>query len=321
MRAPCSAILSIAIAIGCTSGGTGSLATGAVYAQELGELEPILPDPVEDDFLTPGTDEPSLDAEDLEAELGEIRVLSGTAQPQASRRQPVGQLLLRSSAFTTSNATASELDPTSDTVFSNQATLLVTPKLGPDTRLIATAGGGLTQFATEGDNNYSSLGLSVGVQQRLAPSTYAQLGWIHDQLFDTGEGDRLLTDNSARLLVGRQDQLAEKLRLDTAYELRARFTDPAGRSRISNSIGLRLRYDLASDWQGAVGYRLAFDDYTQNGRFDTTHQLQATTTYTPTQNLFVTGYASYLFGNSSEVAVDIDNLSFGIGVGVNLPLF
>lgn len=321
MPAPYSAVLSVAIAVGYMSGAIAQPVTGAVYAQGSGELDPVLPDPIEDDFLTPTPDDSALDSEDLEADLGEIRVLSGSAPSQAARRQPVGQLLLRSSAFTTSNATASDLTPTGDTVFNNQATLLLTPKLGPNTRLIATAGGGLTQFATEGDNNYSSLGLSVGVQQRLDRSTYAQFGWVHDQLFDTGEGDRLLTDNSARLLVGRQDQLAEKLRLDTAYELRARFTDPADRSRISNSLGLRLRYDLADDWQGALGYRLALSDYTQNGRFDTTHQLQATTTYTPTQDVFVTGYASYLFGNSSATAVELENLSFGIGVGVNLPLF
>lgn len=321
MPASSSAVcLTVAIALGCLSGSASAQSIAdAIYAQGSEELDPA--DPTEDDFLTPDSGESSLDAEDLETDIGEIRVLPGSAQPQASRRQPTGQLLLRSSVFTSSNITGNEFVQSGDAVFINQATLLVTPKLGPDTRVIATAGGGLTQFASEGDNNYSSLGLSVAVQQRLTPRTYAQFGWVHDQLFDTGEGDRLSTDNSARLLIGRQDQLDEKLRLDTAYELRARFTDPADQSRISNSLGLRLRYDLAKDWESALGYRLAFDDYTQNGRFDTSHQLQATTTYIPTRNLFVTGYASYLFGNSSEASVDLENLSFGIGVGFNLPLF
>ena len=111
------------------------------------------------------------------------------------------------------------------------------------------------------------------------------------------------------------------MRLDTAYELRVRFTNPSDRSRIENSLSTNLRYDVSPDWQASFGYRLALNDYTQNGRFDTTHRLQAATTFLPTQDTFVTGFAAYLFGNSSAANVDLENFSFGLGVGVNLPLF
>jgi hypothetical protein len=317
----------------------------ALYAQSIGD--PALPsDPVldngivlpedeseetpdeseetsDDGFLTPDPNAEFLEAEDLATELGEIQPLPQTAQASGrpSDGQPNGQLLLRSSVFSSSNVTGATGATADDLVFVNQATLLATPALGPDTRLIATAGGGLTRFANEGGNNYNSLGFSLAVQQRLTPTTYAQVGWVQDQLFDTGSGDRTLMDNSARALIGRQDQLTEKLRLDTSYELRARFTDPAERSRIGNSLGLQLRYDLDPNWQTALGYRLALDEYTQNGRADTLHQLQAATTYLPSQETFVTGFAAYAFGNSSESTVDLSNLSFGLSMGVNLRLF
>jgi len=283
-------------------------------------------DPLEaDDFLTPEEAGPALNAEDVEAEVGDIQLLSrptrSQPRPQPVRQQPNGQLLLRSSAFTSSNVTGNDLTQTGDLVFVNQATFLATPKLGPNTRLIATASGGLTRFAEEGNGNYDSLGASLGIQQRFTPRTYGQLGWVNDRLYNSNSGNRTLTDNSARLLIGRQDQLNPKLRLDTTYELRARFTHPTDRSRVTNSLGTRLRYDLSPDWQSTLSYRLAFNDYTQTGRFDTAHQIQAATTYTPTHNTFVSGFASYAFGRSSETTTDLENLSFGLGLGVNLPLF
>ncbi|MEL7329410.1 MAG: hypothetical protein AAGJ69_06155 [Cyanobacteria bacterium J06559_1] len=297
-----------------------ALPTPTFHAQALPLEEDALTDPFDDGFLTPEDALPDESLEELEEEVGEIRPLPTPEQTQRPP-QPNGQLLIRSSAFTSSNVTGSDLDSADDLVFVNGATLLLTPKLGPDTRLVATAGGGLTRFATEGENNYNSLDFSAGVQHRFSDTTYGQIGWVNSQLYNVATGEHTLSENSARLLLGRQDRLDEKLRLDTSYELRARFSDPDARSRISNTLATRLRYDFSPDWQGSVGYRLAFSEYTQNGRADTTHQLQAATTYTPTQDSFVTGFASYAFGNSSETTADLSNLSFGVGVGVNLPLF
>ena len=272
----------------------------------------------------PGDAAPEQDSsqtlDELDEEVGELKPLPAPRQTQRPP-QPNGQLLIRSSTFSSSNVTGSDINTEGDIVFTNGATLLLTPKLGESTRLIATAGGGLTRFATEGENNYNSLDLSVGVQQRFTETTYGQIGWVNNQLYNVDTGEHTLSENSARLLVGRQAQLDKKLRLDSFYELRARFSDPEERSRISNTLGARLRYDFSADWQGSFGYRPAFSDYTQNGRSDTAHQVQAATTYTPTQDTFITGFAAYSFGNSSEAAVDLSNLSFGVGVGLNIPLF
>ncbi len=294
-----------------------------ILAQALEVGEPAQPSDssFEDDFLSPDPDAESLDAEDLDTDIGEVKILPRSTEAQTSQREPIGQLFLRSSILTNSNVTGTEFEQAGDITFINQARFLLTPKLGPDTRLIATAQAGLTRFAEEGDGNYDAFGYSIGVQQRLTRGTFAQIGWMQDYLFDTDDGNRLLKDNSARLLIGRQDQLGEKLRLDSSYELRTRFTDPDERSRISNSLGLWLRYNFTSAWQGTMGYRFMINDYTQTERFDTLHQLQATTTYAMSKDTFLTGYASYLFGNSSEAMVDLENFSVGVSLGVNLPLF
>lgn len=253
-------------------------------------------------------------------DLGEIRFLPRPAQQPLPRRQPDLQLLLRSGVFTSSNITALNLFQPGDTVFVNTATLLATPQLGPKTRLIATAGGGLVRFANRGDFNYDMLNFSTGIQQRLTSGTYGQLGWTQDRLYRSGNGDKLLVENAAVLAVGRQDQIGKNLRLDSFYELRASFAEPEEQSRVANTAGLRLRYDITPQLQGALDYRISFKNYTQVARSDTEHQVSAQAIYNITPDLFVAGSVSYLFGRSSSKVTDLDNLSVGLNVGFNLPL-
>ncbi len=280
------------------------------------EFSPASGDP----FWDSEVEASSLDPEDVQAEVGQIQVVRPPLQPPP-RRQPVVQLQLRSSAFTSSNATASEIDPLSDVVFINSATLLATPSLGPETRLIAAATGGLGRFAEEDALNYNFLNFNVGIQQRLAAGTYGQIGWVQDRLYRQDGGDLSLLSNSIRLTLGRQEQLAERLRLDYFYELRARFADPETRSRVGNTVGARLRYDLTPELQAALDYRLTLDSYTKSDRFDAQHQVRAIATYNLNRNTFLSGSASYLFGTSTASTVNPENFSVGISLGVNLPLF
>jgi hypothetical protein len=266
----------------------------------------------------PETDISPLDPEDTQSELGEIEIID---QPVQTRRQPDVQVLVRSSVFSSSNITALEVLRQSDTVFTNTAHLLITPKLGENTRLIASAGGGIVRFASEGDSNYNLEQYNVAVQQRLAPGTFGQFGWVQDTLRRPGSGDLLTRDNAVQLIVGRQDQLGKQLRLDSFYELRSSFTNPNEDSRITNTIGTRLRYDISPKVQGALDYRLSFKDFTQVERSDTEHQISALVIYNINPDVFLAGSASYLFGRSSNAAIDINNLSFGLSLGFNLPLF
>jgi Putative beta-barrel porin 2 len=290
--------------------------------QRLAQLSPT-------DGLTNGLTEPGnnpidatpepLDPEDTQAELGEVRILRRPTQQPTPRPQPDVQLLLRSGIFSSSNISALETFQPSDTVFSNTGLLLATPKLGPTTRLVASAGGGAIRFATEGDFNYNVLNFNVGIQQRLTSQMYAQLGWVNEQLYRDGSGQRLLLDNAVDFTVGRQDQLGKQLRLDSFYNLRASFTNPTDQSRVANTLGARLRYDFTPSFQGALDYRLTFKNFTDVDRFDTEHQISATATYSINPNLFIAGSVSYLFGNSSNSAIDVNNLSIGVVVGMNIP--
>ena len=270
----------------------------------------------------PAVDKPApLNAEDMQSELGEIKILNRSPETSPPRQQPDVQLLLRSGAFTSSNTTALKDFRNSDTIFINSALLLATPKLGPDTRLIASVGGGLLRFANSGDANYNTLSFSGAVQQRLAAGTYGQLGWAQDNLYRPGGGQRLLRDNSVQFLLGRQDQLAQQLRLDSFYELKASFTQPDEQSRVANTLGARLRYDVTPKLQGALDYRLTFKSFTQVDRADTEHQISALAIYNLSPDLFLAGSVSYLFGRSSNPTVDVRNFAIGISLGFNLPLF
>ena len=271
------------------------------------------------DLTLPESDPKPLDPEDTKAEIGEIQILN---TPDATaRRQPDVQLLLRSAVFSSSNITSLSTFSPSDTVFINSGLLLATPKLSETTRLIASAGGGLVRFANQADSNYNLLNFNLAVQQRIAPGTYGQLGWVQENLYREGSGDRLLQDNSVQLIVGRQDQLRQQLRLDSFYELRASFTNPDDQNRVANTLGARLRYDITPKLQGALDYRLTFKNFTQVDRADTEHQISALAIYNINPDIFVSGTVSYLFGRSSSAAIDLDNLSIGLGIGWNVPLF
>ena len=261
-----------------------------------------------------------LDPEDTKAELGEIKIINRPPQAQTPR-QPDVQLLVRSSVFSSSNITALDALKKSDAVFVTSAQLLATPKLGENTRLIAAAGVGITRFASEKDSNYNFVNYNVAIQQRLAPGTFGQLGWVQDTLYQDANGQRLLRENAVQLIVGRQDQIGEQLRLDSFYELRASLANPNDQSRIANTIGVRLRYDITPKMQGALDYRLTFKNFTQVDRSDTEHEISALLIYNISPDVFLAGSASYLFGRSSNAAIDLNNLSFGLNLGFNLPLF
>jgi Putative beta-barrel porin 2 len=281
-----------------------------------------LPNPGEPNNPASFPDAEPLDEKEVEEELGEIRYIKPRSVKQPPQpRQPDVQLLLRSSTFSSSNITAVDFLKRSDTVFVNSATLLATPKLGEDTRFVASATGGLTRFATKDEFNYNFLTFNAGIQQRIAPGMYGQLGWVQDRLYNQDNGDRILVDDSVRLTIGRQDQLSKRLRLDSFYDLRASFAEPKAQSRVANSLGARLRYDLTPKLQGALDYRLTLKDYTNQDRFDTQHQVGVDLIYNVNKDLFIGSSASYLFGSSSASSIDLNNFSLGVNIGLNLPLF
>lgn len=280
--------------------------------------------PAEDDFFESPPAVDPIDPADLEAELGDIEIIERPVVVPTA--QPTGQLIFRSSIFSSSNISGVEDSVTgdsddSDALFSNSLFFLATPDIGPRTRLISSAGGGLVQFRENEDSDYNFLNLSLAVQHRVTPAMYGELGVNWQQIYADESGERSLSDISPRFRIGRQDRLSDQLRLDSVYELQFRLTDPAEQQRISNALGVKLNYDFAPRWRTGLEYRLTLDDFTRESRFDTRNLVRALTTYNFNEDSFVSGNVSYLFGSSSESSIDIENLSLGITFGINAPLF
>ncbi|MBE7379825.1 MAG: hypothetical protein F6J95_000250 [Leptolyngbya sp. SIO1E4] len=270
---------------------------------------------------------PDADSVELEADpdirdedLGEIRILRPQATPPPPQ-PPIAQLLLQASAFASTNITGLEAPSEGGYPLGSGATLLLTPPLGPGTRLIASAGGGLTRFPGNGSANYNALDFSAGIQHQLNRETYGRIGWNHRQLHRAGDDDQLSSTHAVNLTLGRQDWLSDRLRLDSFYRLQAHFVNPDDFSRLTHTLGTNLRYTLSPQVESLVGYQLALEDYTQTVRFDTKHRLRAGITYRPSRDLYVSGLVSYLLGASSESDVALDGLTVGLTVGFNLPLF
>lgn len=270
--------------------------------------------------IEPDTSEEAVDEADIsEDDLGEILIL----QPRAptSPRPPTAQLLVQGSAFASTNITGLETPSTGGYLLGSGATLLLTPPLGPSTRLVASAGAGLTRFPNTGSSNYDAFDFSVGIQQQLNPNMFGSIGWEHRRLYRAGSGEQLSSTHAANLTIGRQDQFSDRLRLDSFYRLRANFVSPDDFSRLTNSLGANLRYALSPQVEGLVGYQLSLEDYTRVARFDTNHRFRAGITYRPRPDLYVSGLASYVLGSSSDDTISADGLSVGLVFGFNLPLF
>jgi hypothetical protein len=284
------------------------------YALLIAAQPPVIPP--EEPFLP-------LDPIELESEFGIVKPIAPPKPPKQPKqpKQPTAQLLLRSSAMTTSNLTTVKSFAPSSTLLNNSAMLLFTPRLGESTTLIATLSAGQASFTSQSESNYHHWGVSAAIQQRLAPNMYVQAGWSQDHLYRNGSGDRLLRDHSLQALIGRQDTLTDNLRLDTAYEFRASFSNPDDQSRVSQTIGGRLRYDWSPRFETAIDYRLSIQDYRKIVRHDTMHEVSAIATYHISPEFFVSGNVSYLFGRSSDVSKTPDNFSVGVTIGANLPLF
>jgi hypothetical protein len=297
--------------------------------QQLAQAVPVepantLPSFEDDDFLQSEPNVGPLTSEDLENELGDIEIID-TSSATRPRPQPIGQLLLRSSLFSSSNVTGlQDFIPSTindeDVIFANSAYFLLTPQIAPRIRLISTLGGGKVFFTDNNDLNYDFLNLSLAGQYEITPSTFGEFGVAWRQLFTNRDSERALSDVSPRFRIGRQDLLAEDVQLDSFYELTASLTDPAEQQRIENTLGLGVGYDFNPKLRAGLSYRLTLADYTRLVRFDVRNLLRGTITYNE-GDVFVSGFLSYLFGSSSEDVVDLEDLSVGISFGINVPLF
>jgi hypothetical protein len=265
----------------------------------------------------PDTPDSSInEIDDSDDGLGEIEIV----RRPIPRRQPDIQLQLRSSG----------LFNLGNTGFISSGTLLATPKLGPATRLNAFIGGGVFLAQQFRFSDFTFLNFGVGVRHRLATNTYAQLGFVQGRLYETASS-RDLVDNAVVFSVNREDRLAEKLRLNTSYELRASFTDQSmfviDQSRVANSLEVGLSYDITPQLEGALGYKLLINSFTgvdllgQDLGTKVQQRVGGVLTYRFNPQMFMSGSMFYSFGEAIDPftgEVNLNDLVFSVSFGLNL---
>ncbi|NEO89863.1 MAG: hypothetical protein F6K56_06245 [Moorea sp. SIO3G5] len=262
---------------------------------------------------SPATTNQSLESDDEETEqldnvydgLGDIQVI---LRPRPSR-QPDIQLILESSVST--NTEFDQFDTA--LLFVNSVRLLATPKLSPKTRLIASAKAGRVLLVPSYLDDYNFLNLNVAVRQQVAQGTYVQLGYVHQQL----DGSLLdVVENSAQLLVDRDDQLATNLRLNSFYELR--LGSRGDNNLFQNTLGARLRHDVTPKLETALDSRILVINQNFSGRSEVNvrPQVSALAIYRPNKNIAVTASVGYLI-NIDDNSVE-NNLVTGLKVRLNL---
>lgn len=295
--------------------------------QELQQVEPSATDTAQTDAPTnTPTDTPTDEQTGNQTEDPELGILrlreqqleQFEAQTDAPSRESVF-FIGRFSFFKSDNILLDRLEPVDDELISLSATLLAAPSLGPDTLLIAAVEGGLIHYNELSELDYRELEFRASIRQFLSARAYGEIGWSNQQLFS--DGDRFFNDHSLRLTLARRDLLASELSLDSFYQLRLSFADPEERSRVINTLGIGLNYDLQPDLSVGLDYQLTLTNFTQQDRADFYNQVVAQLSYDLSRNSRIILFGGVSFGDSSRSDVDFDSAIFGASIDVNVPLF
>lgn len=275
----------------------------------------IEPDPVE-----PAQSSQAADSANSDPELGRLRLRE---RALSIEQEDVDTVFLRGrfDYFTSDNILLDDVDPISDQFGRAGLAIVAIPQLGSNTQLLAAIGGNFAFYGDLSELNYSNLELRAEVRQTIFPNTFATIGWSNRQFFSAEDGDRFLNNHALRLALSRRDSIAERLSLNSYYQLRFNFSDPIDRSRLTNTIGASLSYALEPDLDLELSYQLDLTDFTQRDRNDTYHQVTAQLSYDLTRNSRVSLYGGFSFGESSNADVDFDSSIVGVSFSTYLPLF
>ncbi|NER32331.1 MAG: hypothetical protein F6J89_33225, partial [Symploca sp. SIO1C4] len=195
------------------------------------------------------------------------------------------------------------------------------PQVGPSTYLVGTVSGELIRYNSLSEFDYNDLSLDASVYQILTPRVYGRLGWRHQQLFSTNDGNRFLNNHALYLALGRRDRLESNLKLDTAYQVSLNFADPDTRSRLINALGTTLTYEVTPDLDASLGYQFNWVQFSEQDRRDVSHRVIATLSYQVSEGSTVSLFGGFRQGTSSEATIDFNGALFGAQWTVNLPLF
>lgn len=261
-----------------------------------------------------------------DSDLGTLRVRPLEEQPtlpdvgqQRFEPNTTLQLLAQVGYFQTNNI-FSGVDPVSGGLFSAGLTLVGGYSISPRTSLIATIDGNLINYTDRSEFNYNQFRVRAGIRHQLTPRVLGEVNWINQQLF-RASGDRFLNENALRFLLRRRDALSDDLRIDTSYELRLNDANPESRSRVINSLGVSLNYNIQNNLQAGLDYQLSVVDFTERLREDTYQRLLARLTYALNRDSQLSVQGGWTFGDSTDADIDFDNLFFSVTYTVELADF
>jgi hypothetical protein len=221
---------------------------------------------------------------------------------------------------------------TGDTFLRPSLAFAVYPTLGPQTVFIGTADLGLQRYASQSTLNYDDLRFRVGLRQGLSPRSYGQLMLTYQELFRSGSNRaRFFKNTSLGLTLGRRDPITSRLTLDSYYQIQFNgaqsrsetFSGPVVTdfSRLFQSAGGYLGYDITPQIQTGLSYQINLIDYTAQDRYDAFQQILGQVVYRITPRVRLSLYGGVSFGRSSEPRVQFNDTFFGAAIDATIPLF
>ncbi|MGB3135190.1 MAG: hypothetical protein WBB18_00175 [Nodosilinea sp.] len=266
-------------------------------------------------------------------DLGILRIREQPQLPAQIARPPakIGFLSARLAIASSDNVLLAVNDVgglTGDTFLRPSIGFGLYPALGPQTAFIATADLGLQRYSAQSSLNYDDLRLRLGLRQGLGARSYGQFVFTYQELYRPGGNrGRFFKNTALGLTLGRRDPLASKLYLDSYYLVQLNNAESTSSgtaidfSRVFQSTGAYLGYDVTPRVQLGLNYQLNLIDYTAQERYDTFQQVLGQVVYRISPNLRLNVYGGFSFGRSSEPRVQFNDTFFGATIDATVPLF
>ena|GEM_PF-5463062 len=273
-----------------------------------------------------------------DTDLGILRIRAQPEIPAQVAQQPrpkIGFLTARLAIASSDNVLFAVNDVgglTGDTFLRPSLGFAVYPSLGPQTVFIGTADLGLQRYSSQSALNYDDLRFRVGVRQGITPRSYGQLALTYQELFRPGGNrGRFFKNTALGLTLGRRDPITPQLVLDSYYFVQFNgaqsrtetFSGPVTNdfSRLLQSAGGYLGYDITPQFQAGLSYQINLIDYTAQDRYDAFQQVLGQLVYRLSPTVRLSIYGGVSFGRSSEPRVRFNDTFFGATIDATIPLF
>ena len=285
-------------------------------------------------------------------DLGILRLLQTAQAPPPPPREPIAFLAGRLGFFDTDNALRTQ-DRLENQIYQTGLSAYFFPKLSKNTSLYASAEASLGRYEKSGFTlsrptsanpegrskliypNYNQLELELGLRQRLAARTYAQIGLHNQQVYSPGFRDKIFGVNYIEAQVNHRSILNSRTWLDSFYEVQLGFAQlkrsptnsrnpKDGRdaaSRLRQTLTLSLNHAATKDLQTSLLYQIDYEDYTQTVRNDFYQQVLGVISYNLTPESRLSLFAGTRFGRSSEPGINLDDTFYGAGLNIVVPFF